>query len=184
VIVSIANQTGRSTSTFEEFHFRFTRRLQGLAASHDLLVLRNWQGASLADLARNQLAPFIEEGSDRMRASGPSPQATEAIGLAFHELATNAVKYGSLSGLCGYVAITWTWRNNGNNQAGDVILDWRERGGPVVKPPVQNGFGHIVCGRVVTDILGGSVEMDYAEEGLRWRLSIPAPNVVDASVQS
>ena len=180
VIQSIATQTGRSTSTFEDFQSRFMLRLQGLAASHDLLVLQNWQGASLAELVHNQLAPFIEQGSDRIRASGPdmmlTPKATEAIGLAFHELATNAVKYGALSGAEGNVSITWTSLND--RKPGGIVLDWLERGGPSVRPPVQKGFGHIVCQRVVTDLLGGTVEMDYASEGLNWRLSIPSSNLV------
>ena len=113
VILSIATQTGRSATSFEEFKSRFTLRLQGLAASHDLLVMQNWQGASLSDLVRDQLAPFIETGSARLNASGPdvmlSPKAAEAIGLALHELATNAVKYGALSGTGGQVSICWGW---------------------------------------------------------------------------
>jgi PAS domain S-box-containing protein len=82
VILSIATQTGRSTNTVEDFHERFSARLQGLAASHDLLVLRSWQGASIRDIAQSQLAPFVGSGADRLSLSGPevmvTPKAAEA----------------------------------------------------------------------------------------------------------
>ena len=71
VVQAIASQTGRTVDTFEEFQKRFAQRLQGLAASHDLLVLQDWQGASLTDLVRDQLAPFTEPGSERVTVSGP-----------------------------------------------------------------------------------------------------------------
>ena len=67
VIQAIASQTGRTTVSFDEFQERFTRRLHGLAASHDLLVMQNWKGASLANLVRNQLAPFAESGSEAIQ---------------------------------------------------------------------------------------------------------------------
>ena len=106
VILSIATQTGRSTNTVEEFHERFSSRLQGLAASHDLLVLRSWQGAAIGEIAKSQLAPFVDAGTDRLHVSGPevvvTPRAAEAIGLALHELATNAVKHGALSDANGH----------------------------------------------------------------------------------
>ena len=90
VVQAIASQTSRTVDTFEEFQKRFTQRLQGLAASHDLLVLQDWQGASLSALVHDQLAPFTEFGRERITVSGPDimlrPQAAEAIGLALHEL--------------------------------------------------------------------------------------------------
>lgn len=178
VILSIATQTSRSANTVEEFHERFSSRLQGLAASHDLLVHRDWQGASIGDIAESQLAPFVDAGTDRLHLSGPetivTPRAAEAIGLAFHELATNAVKHGALSNDTGTVTIEWT-PNPGSK---DLRLCWTERGGPQVTPPTRKGFGHIVCERVVAQLLGGEVSMDFAPEGVRWQLRVPADHLV------
>jgi two-component sensor histidine kinase len=178
VILSIATQTSRSTNTVEEFHDRFSSRLQGLAASHDLLVLRDWQGASIRDITESQLAPFVGAGTDRLQLAGPdvvvTPKAAEAIGLALHELATNAVKHGALSGETGTVEITWTWVKGSD----ELQLSWVERGGPTVTPPTRKGFGHIVCERVVAQLLGGEVSMDFPPEGARWQLRVPADHLV------
>ena len=181
VVLSIASQTGRTAGTFEEFLARFSLRLQGLAASHDLLVLQDWRGASLADLVRDQLAPFVETGSTRIDVSGPcvvlGPKAAEAVGLAVHELATNAVKYGALSVPTGRVTVSWAWENP-DTEPRQLRLSWLERGGPLVMRPTNKGFGHIVFGRIVTEILSGKVEMDFGPEGLSWQLLLPASNLV------
>jgi PAS domain S-box-containing protein len=183
VVQAIASQTARRAGTFEEFQQRFGQRLQGLAASHDLLVLQDWQGASLADLVRDQLAPFPEPGGTRIHASGPDvllrPEAAEAIGLALHELATNAVKYGALSIPAGHVAVSWGMQDHGTEPR-LFLITWVERGGPPVTPPARKGFGHIVFERLVTKSLNGSVVIDFAPDGLIWKLSIPTSNVVTA----
>ncbi len=177
VVQSIAARTARTAGTFEEFLGKFSSRLQGLAASHDLLVLQDWRGVSLSELVRDQLAPFVETGSARLGVSGPEvfagPKAAEALGLALHELATNAVKYGALSRPAGRVAVSWSWQNSDADQS-RLLLTWVERGGPPVTPPVNKGYGHVVIGRIVTDSLGGKVDMDFAPEGLTWTLSVPA----------
>jgi two-component sensor histidine kinase len=137
VVQAIASQTGRTVDTFEEFQKRFAQRLQGLAASHDLLVLQDWQGASLKELVRHQLAPFTEPRSERVTATGPDvllrPAAAEAIGLALHELGTNAVKYGALSVPGGNVTISWALEDHGTEPR-RLLVNWIERGGPTVTP--------------------------------------------------
>jgi two-component sensor histidine kinase/PAS domain-containing protein len=181
VVQAIASQTGRTVGTFEEFQKRFTQRLQGLAASHDLLVLRDWQGAPLKELVRLQLDPFTESGSERISVSGPDvllrPEAAEAIGLALHELATNAVKYGALSVPVGRVTISWAFEDHGPEPR-QFLVNWIERGGPTVTPPSRTGFGHVVFERLVTQSLNGSVAIDFVTEGLIWKLSIPTTNLV------
>jgi PAS domain S-box-containing protein len=181
VIQSIARRTARTAGTMEEFENRFERRLQGLAASHDVLVRENWHGAPLANLVRQQLVPFAEIQSSRFEVAGPevviTAEAAQAIGLAIHELATNAIKYGALSESGGKVSVSWMFDGNAG-APGPLLLNWIERGGPPVSPPLRKGFGHVVIGEMVERSLGGKVAMEFASAGLQWRVSIPAANLV------
>lgn len=180
VIQAIASQTGRRSDTIEEFQESFTRRLQGLAASHDLLVMQNWKGALLADLLRDQLGVFTTADSTAISLSGPdvflNPQATESIGLALHELATNAVKHGSLSVPRGKVAVSWAIEPPSGDAPERLRLTWIERGGPAVVAPSRKGFGHVVFDRIVARALDGELKMDFEPEGLTWQLTIPTVN--------
>jgi PAS domain S-box-containing protein len=181
VIQAIAGQTVRSAGTVQEFETRFSQRLRGLAASHDILVDQSWHGAPLVDLVRLQLAPFVEADSSRLEVIGPAvavtAQAAQAIGLALHELATNAAKFGPLSSPSGKVEVSWAFDEE---HAGPrrLLLKWREQGGPPVKPPSSKGFGHIVTERMVANALDGEVTTDFAPQGLCWTLSIPAENII------
>jgi two-component sensor histidine kinase len=181
VIQSIARRTARTAGTMEEFESRFERRLQGLAASHDVLVRENWHGAPLASLVRQQLAPFVEIQSSRFELAGPdvvvTAEAAQAIGLAIHELATNAIKYGALSEPSGRVEVSWMFDGN-SGAPGPLLLNWTEQGGPPVSPPSRKGFGHVVIGEMVERALNGKVAVDFAHQGLKWSVSIPATNVV------
>ena len=181
VIQSIARRTARTAGSMEEFESRFERRLQGLAASHDVLVRENWHGAPLADLVRQQLVPFVEIHSSRFEIAGPdvvvTAEAAQAIGLAIHELATNAIKYGALSAPAGKVSVSWMF--DGNPDAGEqLLLSWIEQSGPPVSPPSRKGFGHVVIGEMVERSLNGKVALEFASDGLKWRVSIPAGNLV------
>ena len=180
VIQAIASQTGRRSDTIEEFQESFTKRLQGLAASHDLLVMQNWKGASLADLLRDQLGVFAAADGSAISLSGPevflNPQATESIGLALHELATNTVKHGSLSVLSGKVAVSWAIEPPSGEAPERLQLSWIERGGPVVVARSRNGFGHVVSDRIVARALEGDLKMAFEPDGLNWQLTIPTVN--------
>jgi PAS domain S-box-containing protein len=181
VIQSIARRTARTAGTMEEFESRFERRLQGLAASHDVLVRENWHGAPLASLVRQQLVPFVEIQSSRFELAGPdvvvTAEAAQAIGLAIHELATNAIKYGALSEPSGSVKVSWMFDGNAG-APGQLLLNWTEQGGPPVSPPSRKGFGNVVIGEMVERALNGKVAVDFAHQGLQWSVSIPAINVV------
>jgi len=181
VIQSIARRTARTAGSLEEFELRFERRLQGLAASHDVLVARNWHGAPLARLVRQQLAAFAEIQGSRIELAGPeiiiTAEAAQALGLAIHELATNAIKYGGLSVPAGKVTVSWTFDGDAG-AARALLLNWVEQGGPQVTPPQRKGFGHVVIGEMVERSLGAKVAMDFAAEGLNWSASIPATNLV------
>jgi two-component sensor histidine kinase len=181
VIQSIARRTARTAANLEDFQGRFERRLQGLAASHDVLVSMNWQGAPLAELVRQQLVPFVEIQSSRFEVAGPdvvvTAEAAQALGLAIHELATNAIKYGALSEPAGKVSISWGFDSQGGTPP-PLVLNWIEQGGPQVSPPPRKGFGHVVIGEMVERSLSGRVAVEFATEGLRWSVSIPANNLV------
>jgi PAS domain S-box-containing protein len=181
VIQSIARRTARTAGSMEEFERRFERRLQGLAASHDVLVRENWQGAPLADLVRQQMLPFAGIQSSRLELAGPdvvlTAEAAQALGLAIHELATNAIKYGALSLPAGRVSVSWAFDGEAG-AARPLLLNWVEQGGPQVTPPQRKGFGHVVIGEMVERSLAGKVVMDFAAGGLNWSVWIPPTNLV------
>jgi two-component sensor histidine kinase len=181
VVQAIAGQTVRTSDTTRDFELRFGRRLQGLAASHDLLVTEGWRGAPLDELVRQQLAPFVDAGSERIELDGPNvlltAEAAQAIGLALHELATNAIKYGALSVPHGKVRVSWAFASNPGAPR-HLQMSWVERGGPPVTTPSRKGFGHIVIERMVAESLNGEIAMVFAPEGLNWALSIPMANLV------
>jgi two-component sensor histidine kinase len=176
IVQSIANQSLRNSKDQRDFQNRFNGRLQSLAASTDLLARGDWRGSSLRELIEFQLAPFIDLSSPQLDISGPevslAADATQAIGLALHELATNAVKYGALSSLQGHLSVSWTV-DQPPGEAG-LKLDWRERDGPLVIHPKDKGFGHVVIKIMIEQAVRGSVELDFAKEGLHWSLQAPA----------
>ena len=154
-------------------------RLFALSRSHDLLTRENWKSAGLHDLVQNALEPFGVAGgrADRIVIKGENirfpPQAALALGIAFNELATNAMKYGSLSNERGSVLIEWKIENT---PAGvQLILHWEEKDGPPVTPPSHKGFGSGVIERGLAHELQGSAHLDYRPEGLICTMNIPAP---------
>jgi two-component sensor histidine kinase len=174
LVQAIANQTAAHDP--ERFMERFTERLQALAANQDLLVSNAWGGVNLQDLVCAQLAHCT---GSRIALRGPRLQmnaaAAQAIGLALHELATNASKYGALSTSSGHVDIEW--QIDGDNFA----MSWMEHGGPPVKPPERPGFGTLVTDSMVRQSINGEVQLDYLPSGLAWRLSCPAENALEAT---
>jgi PAS domain S-box-containing protein len=182
VIQAIAGQTVRSAGSLEEFETRFNSRLHGLAASHDILVSQSWQGAPLAELVRLQLAPFVDAGSSRLELAGPdvvlAARAAQAIGLALHELATNAARYGALSAPTGRIRVSWTFDDLGADPR-PLRLSWAELGGPPATAPAKKGFGYLVIERMAASAVSGEVAMEHSPAGLRWVLSIPAANLVN-----
>jgi len=180
IVQSIASQSLRNSKDQKDFQNRFNGRLQGLAASNELLARGDWRGSSLRDLIQFQLAPFIDVSSRRLEIGGPevslAAHASQAIGLALHELATNAVKYGALSSPQGRLSVLWSVDQE--PCAGSLKLDWHECGGPPVRQPKDTGFGHVVIKNMIEQSVGGNVEMDFAEQGLRWSLRAPAGIIV------
>jgi PAS domain S-box-containing protein len=175
VVASIAQQTAsRNPGDFVE---RFAERIQALSANQDLLVRNEWSGVEIADLVRAQLAHFADLIGSRISVNGPAlrltPAAAQAIGLALHELATNAGKYGALSNDHGRVDIVW-------GTAGDTFtMGWTERDGPPVSAPQQRGFGSTVIEAMTERSVAGEVHLDFLPSGVSWRLTCQASNVLE-----
>jgi two-component sensor histidine kinase len=180
IVLAIARQTARHTTSFEEFESRFNSRIQALADAHDLLVEQQWGGASINDLINAQLAAF---GMEKVRCKGERvmlrTEAVQNVALALHELATNASKYGALSVPAGMVEIEWA-REPGSDGTMNLRLTWRERGGPPVKPPSRKGFGCFVLERVTVNALGAG-SLAFEPEGLVWTCIIRPEHLVDGS---
>jgi two-component sensor histidine kinase/PAS domain-containing protein len=175
LVQSIADQSFRKSKNQSDFQNQLSGRLGGLAASNSLLARGDWRGSSLRELIEFQLAPFVDLSSSQLEIGGPEidlvADASQAIGLALHELATNAVKYGALSSLRGRVCISWTVDHAPGG--GGLTLHWREREGPPVTAPKRTGFGHVVIKSMIEQAVRGSVALDFAEEGLHWTLQAP-----------
>ncbi len=168
-VQSIAFQTLRTTSSPRRFREAFEARLLALSQTHNLLTRENWESAGLQDVLLAELEAF--DGGARIRMDGPdvhlSPKAAVAFGMAFHELATNAVKYGALSSPSGRITVDWGADDD------DLWLNWREEGGPPVETPTRRGFGSRLLQRGLSAELGGSVELDYAPPGLTCAMRLP-----------
>jgi len=180
VVSSIAAQTQRTTATPEAFVEAFQQRVQALAGAHNLLTERLWSGAQLEEVIRSTLATFAEDDRDRLKLKGPnvvlSANATITLTMAFHELGTNAMKYGALSNDRGTVEIEW-W-TTGDADTAELAVEWRERGGPVVAPPQHGGFGSRLLERGVAAELRGRVSLSYDKEGLTCRMAFPIDKAI------
>jgi two-component system CheB/CheR fusion protein len=177
VIQAMARQTARTSTTFAEFETQFGSRVQGLAQSNALLIDQDWKGVSLDKLIETQLAPFIGIDTMQLEAVGPpvrlAPGTVQTLGLALHELATNASKYGALSAPGGRVVLSWRFDDE-NGAPESFRMEWREMGGPAVRPSTRKGFGRFVTDQMVTRALNATVETDLASDGLQWRLRMLA----------
>jgi two-component sensor histidine kinase len=180
IVLAIARQTARHTTSFSDFESRFNSRIQALADAHDLLVEQQWSGAYMDDLVRAQLAAF---GMDKVICHGPRTmlrtEAVQNVALALHELATNASKYGALSVPDGQVNIDWARQAAAEPGGRDLRLTWRESGGPPVVPPNHKGFGCFVLERVTVNALGEG-NLEFSPEGLLWTCIIRPEHLIDA----
>jgi two-component sensor histidine kinase len=175
VVDAIAHQTAARAP--EDFIERFSERIQALAANQDLLIRNEWRGVEVEDLVCAQLAPFADLIGSRIVVRGLklrlNAASAQAIGLALHELATNAGKYGALSTDAGCVDIRW-------GTDGDTFtMGWTEREGPPVSAPKRRGFGIIVMEAMAERTVDGKVDLSYAPSGLAWRLACPTANALE-----
>ncbi|MXP42074.1 DUF4118 domain-containing protein [Altererythrobacter soli] len=178
VVQSLARQTFKAAATGEA-RAAFEGRLQSLARAHDALTRRNWDGVSLAEVVGAATSPF-QSGADGFAVDGPELQIRSepaiSLAMAFHELATNAAKYGALSVPGGAVEVRW--RVDENVPEPLLKIRWRESGGPAIAPPVRRGFGSRLLERGLATELGGRVEVLFIPEGVSCEIDAPFTRLV------
>jgi PAS domain S-box-containing protein len=168
-VQAIASQGFRHARSEREFQDAFTGRLQALARAHSMLSATTWERASLRALIADQVA-IGAVSEDRLLLDGPDvdlpPELALRFSLIFHELATNAHKYGALSNATGTVRLAWRY------EGGILSLEWSEQGGPPVSPPERRGFGStLIEHSMAAD--GARITAEFAPEGVCWRMTLP-----------
>ena len=175
-VQALAQQTAKRTTSLDSFLKTFAGRLKSMASANELLTAARWRGAAVAHLAAAELGG-IAPGQTRWE--GPelflTPRAANALSLALHELATNAVKYGALSVENGRVDVRWTRIADGGFE-----LFWTESGGPPVSLPVHRGFGTTLLSQVTGRELNGEADVEYRRAGVCVRLRAGPAAVVDS----
>ncbi|MES2034301.1 MAG: HWE histidine kinase domain-containing protein [Pseudomonadota bacterium] len=178
-VQSLATQSARRTTSTDGFLAAFAGRLKAMASAHELLTATRWRGAALTHIAAAELGGLAP---GQARWEGPeialTPRAANAVSLALHELATNAVKYGALSVESGRVALTWS-----EPPEGGFVMRWVESGGPKVAPPTRLGFGSTLLERVTGRELGGDCKIEYRPDGVRAMLRADAKALAPISAE-
>jgi PAS domain S-box-containing protein len=155
-------------------------RIKALARAHTVLSQTRWQGADLAGLVDEELAPYRNGDAEKIAAAGPDivlqPATAQTLALALHELASNAAKYGALSAMTGRLRLGWQLSNN------QLVLNWSETGGPVARTPVVQGFGTRIIVTSIERQLGGKVAFEWRPEGLHCTFSIPRSDKIEPVV--
>ena len=178
VVQAMAHQT--QAGLHQEFVSEFEERIRGLISSYDLLVNNKWQKVPLVELVGAQLAHFGDLINNRIALRGSdfwiNSAAAQTIGMALHELATNAGKYGALSTDAGHVDIAWSLERT-DDDGHRFTMEWSERDGPIVMAPMRHGFGWTVLCQMTKMLLGADVTLEFAPTGVVWRLACPADRV-------
>ncbi len=180
VIQAVARQTAASSAGLKEFNEKFSARLQCLAGSHDLLIAREGAGVGLAELIQLQLGHFADLQGTRIAVMGDpillEATAAQAIGMALHELATNAAKYGALSTETGKIDLQWTVQST--SAGAKLVIIWSETGGPPVVRPTRSGLGSLVIQRLAGDRINGTAELQFLPDGIVWTCEAALENVL------
>lgn len=171
-VLSIVALTRRRSNSLDDFAEGLTGRLRALSATHDLLAQRNWKDAPVRDVVTAELAPYLDANDSHVEIEGPDtalgPNDAMSLGLALHELATNAAKYGALSVPQGRIAVTWKLLNP------EVCeVHWRESGGPPVAAPTRRGFGLDLIEKIVSHELRAPVDLRFEADGVQCVLKVP-----------
>lgn len=176
IVIAIQRQTARVETTVQGFMRSFESRLRSLSQSTDLLVKSAWTSVDLTDLIRSHLEPFVDPNDKRHTVSGPSirlqPECVQAIGMAFHELATNSAKYGALKQNEGWIEIEWSilQQDDGPN----LQLSWLEGGIVVGQKSETKGFGSTVLTSLAPTMIDAETAYDISAKTINWTITIPS----------
>jgi PAS domain S-box-containing protein len=180
-VISIAHQSFKGQQPFDVSLRSFNNRIQALAQTHSRLAEANWSGVSLKTIADDEFAPYRTDNNVHM--AGPDlklhPKYALNLGMALHELVTNAAKYGALSVKGGSVKVNWETSPLDNA----VLLSWTEFGGPKVSAPQRSGFGRLLLEKVLPSNLDGTVKLDFSEGGLACLITFPLGNEVEEAAE-
>ena len=178
-VESIAWETARSAQDPEDFARAFRGRIRAMGMIHDALARENWVGLSLRRLVQMTLSPFHDHGDGRLHVSGDSLavslHAIRPIGMALHELGSNASRHGALSVATGRVNVSWRAVESTTERRW-LVINWAEHDGPRVDGPHRKGLGTALIEEAVPFELGGEVRLDYAPRGLRCEIAVPFPD--------
>lgn len=170
MVMAICARTAAHERNIEDFQKAFSGRIQALAATHTLLSNASWQNLKIDDVLGAELAPYATQSSGRITTEGldvaVDPKTAVSLGLVFHELTTNAVKYGALSVPGGKIAV----RRLGAADDGALLIEWQEREGPLVTSPSSSGFGQTLISR---SLGSGGAKLEFLPTGVVCKISIP-----------
>lgn len=174
-VVSIAEQSFSRGQPVEHACQAFRNRIRALGQTHGRLAEANWSGVSLETILLDELAPYRRSDGGNAHLSGPlvrlSPKQALTLGMAIHELTTNAAKHGALTTESGTVRVDWQVDAEDHKLA----IDWIETGGPPVSEPRRSGFGRLLLERALAADVRGEVSLDFSPAGLRCRIAVPLP---------
>ena len=173
-VAVVAKRTREGSGSMAEFVRALDGRIHSMAAAHSLLSQSRWQGVGLADLVRDQLAPYATDANTRIE--GPNivltAAATQSVAMVLHELVTNAAKYGALSAPNGQVSVSWE-RLARDGDSPKLTMIWREMGGPPTAAPPESGFGTNLIRDLIPHELGGTVDLSFGPGGACCKIEIP-----------
>jgi two-component sensor histidine kinase len=175
LVQSLLGATARTTRSPAEFYQSFSARIRSLAKTQTLLTEDYWQTAPLRELVLQDLLPFATDDPARVALDGPALELAAdlaiPVGMALHELASNAARYGALSTPVGRVEVGWALKVVDGVRK--VAIEWHEHGGPPVRAPDRHGFGSTLLKKVLPMQVGAEVEVEFKAEGLRCRIEAP-----------
>ena len=175
LIRSLVRQSRQSAVSMEGFALDLEQRIRALALAHDQLTQTGWHRAPLRRLLEAEARAWTHS-ADRVSLGGPGvtldSRAYQALALVFHEMMTNAAKYGALSQRAGTLTITWS-----REPSGDLRIEWRELGGPPVKPPSRRGFGTVIVEQTIPFELQGEARIQYLTQGVAGSFLVPAEHI-------
>ncbi|WP_108660249.1 PAS domain-containing protein [Acuticoccus kandeliae] len=183
VVIAIARQTSTQAKTVESFIPALVGRLRALSAAQDLIVADEWAGVKIGDLISVLVGQYVPPHSSRVMLTGPevvlSPESSQNLGLAIHELAANAMQYGAFANTSGMLAVDW--RVYEAPEGEKLEISWVETGGPPVAEPTTRGFGMTVIERNLSRALGAEVDLTFPRAGLSAKITLPMKSVVPFS---